>query len=286
MEEAWGKLAPRRRRSGLPGPRLTSGSPREPSGSGGARTLHDQQARTSQELRVVEREAQRREGARRRRARAASRATSRSETPSRRAREAEAGRGREGATSSARDARGARGAEREATKEDAERGAAIAASLGAMCEDLEKLADRRTGARSIGCCSRRSESFEQIGKVSAGERDALSDRYTAARGKLVVRAQELREAEDWARFQNVPKAEALIPTAKAMAVDAPATPDLGNRLRQLQALWKEVGPMPQRRSKELWELFKATCDQLYEQSRCSARASRTGSPRSRRRRKR
>ncbi len=47
-------------------------------------------------------------------------------------------------------------------------------------------------------------------------------------------------------------------------LDAETTPDLGNRLRQLQALWKEVGPMPQRRSKELWEQFKATCDQVYD----------------------
>ena len=35
-------------------------------------------------------------------------------------------------------------------------------------------------------------------------------------------------------------------------------------LRGLQALWKEVGPMPQRRSKELWEQFKAACDQVYD----------------------
>ena len=50
-------------------------------------------------------------------------------------------------------------------------------------------------------------------------------------------------------------------------LEAPATPDLGNRLRGLQALWKEVGPMPQRRSKELWEQFKATCDQVYDKVR-------------------
>src|SRR6185436_202426 len=60
--------------------------------------------------------------------------------------------------------------------------------------------------------------------------------------------------------------EALIDTAKQM-LEAPAAPDLGNRLRALQALWKEVGPMPQRRSKELWDQFKATCDQVYDKVR-------------------
>ena len=61
----------------------------------------------------------------------------------------------------------------------------------------------------------------------------------------------------------MPKAEALIATAKEMLAEEPS-PDLGNRLRQLQALWKEVGPMPQRRSKELWEQFKSICDQIYD----------------------
>ena len=51
-----------------------------------------------------------------------------------------------------------------------------------------------------------------------------------------------------------------------MAAEEPS-PDLANRLRQLQALWKEVGPMPQRRSKELWEQFKLSCDAVYDKVR-------------------
>jgi len=79
----------------------------------------------------------------------------------------------------------------------------------------------------------------------------------------VIKQSERKEADDWLRWANVPKAEALIATGKLIA-EAPATPDLGNRLRDLQALWKEVGPMPQRRSKELWDTFKQTCDLIYE----------------------
>jgi hypothetical protein len=160
--------------------------------------------------------------------------------------------------------RAAEAAEREAKKkEDAERGVAIAASLTALCEDMEKLADTKDGRAIDRLLEQAGKAFSQIGKVAGEQRDALSDRYTKARGKLVIKASELREAQDWQRFQNVPKAEALIATAKELLA-AQNVPDLGNRLRALQALWKEVGPMPQRRSKELWEQFKATCDQLFE----------------------
>ncbi|MBA3459626.1 MAG: DUF349 domain-containing protein [Deltaproteobacteria bacterium] len=106
--------------------------------------------------------------------------------------------------------------------------------------------------------------FDNIGKVPAAQRDTIAERYRTARNKLVIKAQELREAEDWQRWTNVPKAEALIDTAKQMA-EAPADPDLGNRLRQLQAMWKEeVGALPQKRGKELWDSFKAACDLVYD----------------------
>jgi hypothetical protein len=263
--------------------------------------IHDQQARTADELRAIEREAQaaKERAAAERAANAGMEAPTEAKTepkteaqteagaevdklasapddvaidPKRLAREAEARarreeRDRQRAEEDARQK--AQAAERAAKqKEDAERSAAIAASLTALCDDMEGLAAQGSqDTRAIDrLLSQAAKAFEQIGKVSADARDAIADRYRVARGKLVTKVGELREAEDWQRWANVPKAEALIETAKQM-LEAPATPDLGNRLRGLQALWKEVGPMPQRRSKELWDLFKATCDQVYDKVR-------------------
>lgn len=240
--------------------------------------IYEQQARGADELRAVEREAR----AEKERAAAEKQAQAKEAQgeageakpdgvvdEQRAAREAEAKarreeRDRRKAEDDAR--RAAEQAEREARKkEDAERATAIAASLTALCEDMEKLAESgsKDGRAIDRLLQQAGKAFEQLGKVPADKRDTLGDRYTTARGKLVVRASELREAQDWQRFANVPKAEALIATAKEMAAEE-STPDLGNRLRQLQALWKEVGPMPQRRSKELWEQFKAECDRIYD----------------------
>jgi len=227
------------------------------------RELHQSQARSADELRAVEREA-----ARERERAAAERAAAPALVPAAPAaappvEDVEA-REKRRAEEDAR--RAAEAADREARKkEDAERGAAIAQSLTALVDDLDKL-DSKDPKQIDRALQQAAKAFEAIGRVPGDQRDALSERYTAARGKLVTRVNELREAEDWARFQNVPKAEALISTAKAMAAEDPSA-DLANRLRQLQALWKEVGPMPQRRSKELWEQFKASCDAVYERVR-------------------
>lgn len=153
-------------------------------------------------------------------------------------------------------------------KEDAERGKQIAASLGAMVEEMEKLltAEISTleGGRVIDrTLSQAQKAFEQLGKVPSELRNALGDRYGATRGKLVVLVKDLREAEDWQRWANVPRAEALITEAKAM-LEIEDLKDLGNKLKALQGRWKEVGSLPQRRSKELWENFKAACDQVYD----------------------
>jgi hypothetical protein len=257
--------------------------------------IHDQQARSADELRAIERDAladkARAAAERAAQAGAEARADARAEPvpdgapgaelaggdsaaddPQRGAREAEARARREErdhqrAEDEAR--RAAQAAERAARqKEDAERGAAIAASLAALIADMEGLAvqpvqDTRAIDRLL---SQAAKAFEQIGKVPALDRDAIANRYRGARGKLATRAGELREAEDWQRWANVPKAEALITTAKQM-FEAQATLDLGNRLRGLQSLWKEVGPLPQRRSKDLWDQFKAACDQVYDKVR-------------------
>jgi len=241
--------------------------------------VHDSQARSSDELRSAQVEAQRErdravaERARVEAAKAAAVAEPQDESEearlAREARdaEAEAKRAERDAKKAEDDARrAAQVAEREVkAREDAERAAQIATSLEAMCVEMETLAtaELKDGRQVDRLLAQAGKGFDNIGKVAAAQRDALAERYRAARNKLVIKVSELREAEDWQRWANVPKADALIETAKQIA-EAPATPDLGNRLRAMQALWKEVGPLPQKRGKELWDTFKAICDQVYE----------------------
>jgi hypothetical protein len=241
--------------------------------------IQDSHARGSDELRSIAAEAQRdkdRAAAERERERAKQAEAKPAEPETEEAKAAREARDAEGAARRAeRDAkkaeedarRAAQAADREArAREDAERGAQIAASLEAMCTEMEGLCGAETkDVRPIDrLLAQAGKGFDNIGKVPAAQRDTIAERYRTARNKLVIKAQELREAEDWQRWTNVPKAEALIDTAKQMA-EAPADSDLGNRLRQLQAMWKEeVGALPQKRGKELWDSFKAACDLVYE----------------------
>src|SRR5262249_44991384 len=139
-------------------------------------------------------------------------------------------------------------AEREARKKEAfERGKQIAASLEALCADLEGMADSTDQRAVQRLLDQAGKALEGISKVAPEERAPLEKRYGAARAKLVIKAQELREAEDWQRWANVPRAEGLIKEAEALAAaEAPTLP----ALQDLQKRWKSVGPMPQKKSKE------------------------------------
>jgi hypothetical protein len=97
-------------------------------------------------------------------------------------------------------------------------------------------------------------------------RHELVARFQEARQQLFIRVQELREADDWQRWANVPRLEELIRAARELAAREDDGGDGGfaQALKELQAAWKGVGPVPHKKGQELWQQFKAACDQVYE----------------------
>jgi hypothetical protein len=102
----------------------------------------------------------------------------------------------------------------------------------------------------------------------------LRERYDNARAKLVIRIHELREGEDWNRFANVPKLQALCEKAdlllSACGQEGIELKDVAAYLKELQAEWKTVGPAPKEKSEQLWQRFKLTTDQVYEKTRAAS----------------
>ncbi|HRI55343.1 MAG TPA: DUF349 domain-containing protein, partial [Pseudomonadota bacterium] len=102
----------------------------------------------------------------------------------------------------------------------------------------------------------------------------LRERYDAARAKLVIRVHELREGEDWKRFAQVPKLQALCEKAElllsACGQEGVDIKDVAGYLKELQAEWKTVGPAPKEKSEQLWQRFKLATDQVYEKTRAAS----------------
>ncbi len=151
-------------------------------------------------------------------------------------------------------------AERETRAREAER------ALAEIVETLEGMSQSEEGGFSIKeldrALQRAQSRYRGLSDLpSHGEAAALADRYEEARRRLLIRVRELREAEEWKRWANVAKKEALIKRAeellKAEEVEL-------EQLKELQAEWKQAGPVPREKNDVLWSQFKATCDQIFE----------------------
>ncbi len=145
-------------------------------------------------------------------------------------------------------------------EESAERRAQIARSLEALVDEMASLLESNDVKAIDRLLEQARTAFAQAGRSAVEARDQHAARYEEIRGKLVIRAKDLRESEDWKRFANVPKAEQLVALAKELSeLEQPRI----EVLKELQKTWKEVGPIPGKKSKELWEQFKAHTDAAF-----------------------
>ncbi len=103
--------------------------------------------------------------------------------------------------------------------------------------------------------------WRAVGRVRGG--DELRVRFDRAVEAAFEPLEALREAEEWERFANVAKAEALTAEVNDLATieDLPA---VARRVKDAHRTWKELGPLPRDRQRDLWQAFKVACDTQFD----------------------
>ncbi|MGZ3440240.1 MAG: DUF349 domain-containing protein [Polyangia bacterium] len=151
----------------------------------------------------------------------------------------------------------ARARREEEEKANAQRLVELAVELEAVVTDDIK--------RATDALKRAQHAFDALGPLP---RDAspTKARWQAARDKLRARVQELFEAEDWKRWANVPKLEALCKQAEALLEETDLK-KAATELKQLHVDWKSAGPTTKDKQAELWQRFKVAADQVHERTR-------------------
>lgn len=106
--------------------------------------------------------------------------------------------------------------------------------------------------------------LKKLGPLPSREvADTLRTALQDVKQDLYARVVELREADEWKRWSNVPKLEALCVEVEALAtLEDHAEAAAG--LKRLQKAWKQVGAVPHERSDQLWQRFKAAADKVRE----------------------
>lgn len=141
------------------------------------------------------------------------------------------------------------------------------AAKSALCEQVEAWAakedlDREgwnAGAKAI---EEIQKAWKEIGHAGKKDNQKIYDRFRAACDKFFTAKKAFYGAVKEDMNGNVEKKVQLCEEAESLAAstDWAATTD---RLIALQKDWKEIGPVPRKKSEALWKRFRAACDTFF-----------------------
>jgi hypothetical protein len=136
--------------------------------------------------------------------------------------------------------------------------------LEAICRRLEETAKTDDLKAAERLLREARNTFNSPGALPTKDAwEEIRNRYKMARELLFDRVQELKEADEWQRWSNVPKLEALCDRVDAL-LKVEDLKVVAEELRKAQTEWKKIGPVSREKSESLWKRFKASCDKAYE----------------------
>lgn len=133
----------------------------------------------------------------------------------------------------------------------------------ALCEKAEALAESTDWARTADAMKALQAEWKAVGPVTRGREKAVWERFRKACDTFFTRRQaDLKQRkQDWGT--NLSRKEALIAEAEQLAQSS-EWDKAAARLKALQVEWKTIGPVKKSKSDQVWERFRAACDQFFE----------------------
>jgi hypothetical protein len=94
----------------------------------------------------------------------------------------------------------------------------------------------------------------------------LNRRWLVAERNFGKWLKQRRDEEEWARWANLNLKEELCAQVGALAGEQDAV-KIADGVRQFQARWKEIGPVPRKHADEVWEKFHQACEAQYARAK-------------------
>jgi len=131
-----------------------------------------------------------------------------------------------------------------------------------LCAKAEALLGEEDLERAANTLRELDAGWKQAKEAPKDQAEALWTRFKAARDQVKSRTDAFfaKQAEELAG--NLKKKEALCEKAAGLAESSDWL-KTAEELRQLQAEWKEIGPVPRAVSQRVWERFRKPCDHFF-----------------------
>ena len=137
----------------------------------------------------------------------------------------------------------------------------------ALCEKVEEIAEREVSdSNQWNAFSKEIEDIQKewrtIGFASKKENQKVYDRFRAACDKFYGRKREFYTDYKDSINENLEKKIALCEEAEALKTST-EWKKATDQFIALQKQWKEIGPVPRKKSELLWKRFRAACDEFF-----------------------
>ena len=116
------------------------------------------------------------------------------------------------------------------------------------------------------------KSWETIGGLPKDKAKQINKDFWSSFKKFFSNKHQFFKKLDADRDEHLTKKQALLEQATALK-DSEEWEKTANELKKLQGQWREIGPVPEKMRKKLYEEFKACCDHFFEQRRVGLKNS-------------
>ncbi len=135
-----------------------------------------------------------------------------------------------------------------------------------LCENAEALVEEEDLAFAVREMNNLHKKWKKIGPIPKEKNDELWDRFNAATKKFNELKSDNQDTIRKQEQENQEKKIALCEKAEALQ-DSTNWNEVSRELEELMKTWKEIGPVPRRKSGKIWKRFKKALDTFYNNRR-------------------
>jgi Domain of Unknown Function (DUF349) len=131
-----------------------------------------------------------------------------------------------------------------------------------LCEKMEALAGLDDPERIASSVRELQGEWRKAADVPRAQGELLWQRFKAAHDVAWAKCEAHFAAQAEARSEHLEKKLALCERAEGLA-DSTSWIETAEALKQLQAEWKTIGPVPRGQEKAIWDRFRTACDRFF-----------------------
>ncbi len=131
-----------------------------------------------------------------------------------------------------------------------------------LCAELESLAGLEDDAQLTARYRNIMARWRQAADVPKDRGEQLRARFEAAHEQVYQRCQTYLTEQAADRDRNLARRLALVEEAERLASSTDWLRTV-QRITELQAEWKQIGPVPRRQQQETWDRFRAACSTFF-----------------------